>query len=128
MVGGRAHLLKKYWVPVILYAGFIFYLSALSSPVSGVSTNLSILHVPLFFVLCYLLTRAIIASSGNIGLGRAMIVAVAITTAYGVLDEFHQLFVPGRTFSYSDMELDFLGAGLIVFKDWWEKLFERVNM
>lgn len=125
---GKAHLFKKYWAPVALYAGFIFYLSSLSSPVPAAHADLSVLHVPLFFLFSYITNRALIASSARISTRTAMLAAIAATAAYGILDEFHQLYVPGRAFSYYDMGLDFIGGCLIVFKDWWEKLFERVNL
>lgn len=40
--------------------------------------------------------------------------AIAIATAYGVLDEFHQSFVPGRDPSAWDVLADFAGAALAV--------------
>jgi VanZ family protein len=40
--------------------------------------------------------------------------AIAIATAYGVLDEFHQSFVPGREASALDVLADFAGAALAV--------------
>lgn len=40
--------------------------------------------------------------------------AIGITTAYGVLDEFHQSFVPGRDASVLDVLADFVGAALAV--------------
>jgi VanZ family protein len=36
--------------------------------------------------------------------------AVALTTLAGALDEFHQLFVPGRSAGLDDLSADFLGA------------------
>lgn len=121
------HIFKKYWVPVALYAGFIFYVSSLPEPVQTLQVDLSVLHVPMFFVLSYLFARAVLGTR-NIATSRAIAASIIVTTAYGVLDELHQLYVPGRTFSYFDMGLDLFGASLIVFKDWWEKLFERVNL
>lgn len=40
--------------------------------------------------------------------------AIGIATAYGVLDEFHQSFVPGRDTSALDVLADFVGATLAV--------------
>lgn len=40
--------------------------------------------------------------------------AIGIATAYGVLDEFHQSFVPGRNPSAMDVVVDFVGAALAV--------------
>ena len=36
--------------------------------------------------------------------------AIVLATLYGVTDEFHQLFVPGRTADRYDVLADFLGA------------------
>ena len=40
--------------------------------------------------------------------------AIGIATAYGVLDEFHQSFVPGRDPSVLDVLADFVGATVAV--------------
>jgi len=126
-VGGNDgwRFFKKYWAPVIIYAGFIFYVSSI--PVPAVNIDLSILHVPMFLVLSYLVARALSCGS-RFGKRKAILAAIAVTAVYGVLDEFHQLYVPSRTFSFLDMGFDFLGGYLIVFKAWWEKLFEKVNL
>ena len=49
------------------------------------------------------------------GLGRRIaastaMVAVLIAVAYGVSDEFHQMFVPGRSAELADLGADALGA------------------
>jgi len=124
--GNRWQGFKKLWVPAILYAGFIFYQSSLPYPLEAVVSDMSVLHVPLFFVFSYMLARAL--SGSGIRGRNAIVAAIVVTALYGVLDEVHQLYVPGRTFSYSDMGFDFLGGCLIVFKAWWEKLFEKVNL
>jgi VanZ family protein len=41
---------------------------------------------------------------------RAVIGAIVIAALYGVSDEYHQLFVPGRTFDVLDMLADALGS------------------
>ena len=41
---------------------------------------------------------------------RAVLVAVLISTLYGVSDEYHQVFVPGRTFEVLDMIADAAGS------------------
>lgn len=40
--------------------------------------------------------------------------AILLATAYGVSDEFHQSFVPGRTPDVHDVMADAIGAGLAV--------------
>jgi VanZ family protein len=36
--------------------------------------------------------------------------AIVISTLYGLSDEYHQRFVPGRTFDLLDLAADFVGA------------------
>lgn len=52
--------------------------------------------------------------------------AIGITTAYGMLDEYHQSFVPGRDMSAWDVLADFVGASMAVlilprlYRKWFE--------
>jgi len=104
-----------YWVPVLAYAGMIFYLSSI--PSSGLPEwkfDASILHVPLFFGLSYLISRALSKKGANIW--NQIAISIVVSTLYGISDEVHQLFVPGRAFSLIDILFDFIGSGLIVFK------------
>ena len=41
---------------------------------------------------------------------RAVLAAVVISSLYGMSDEYHQLFVPGRTFEVLDMIADTIGS------------------
>ncbi len=41
---------------------------------------------------------------------RAVVAAVVISSLYGVTDEYHQMFVPGRTFDALDIVADVLGS------------------
>lgn len=41
---------------------------------------------------------------------RAVLAAVVIASLYGVSDEYHQAFVPGRTFDVLDMLADAIGS------------------
>ncbi|MFH0831754.1 MAG: VanZ family protein [archaeon] len=41
---------------------------------------------------------------------RALLFAFLLAAFYGLTDEFHQLFVPGRTASFVDIAADSLGA------------------
>ncbi|MDD5577966.1 MAG: VanZ family protein [Methylobacter sp.] len=47
-----------------------------------------------------------------------LIWALILTVGYGVLDEWHQTFVPGRFGTLTDVGFDFIGAtiGLLVYK------------
>lgn len=43
---------------------------------------------------------------------RALIVPIALTAAYGMIDEIHQSFTPGRSCSLLDWVADVFGAAL----------------
>jgi VanZ family protein len=41
---------------------------------------------------------------------RAVVVAILISSLYGVTDEYHQVFTPGRSFDVLDMVADAIGS------------------
>jgi VanZ family protein len=70
-------------------------------------------HLFLFFVLASLVhavLRAYIPRRKNLLLSDTVIFCLL----FGLSDEFHQVFVPGRTLSGLDLFADVLGAGLAV--------------
>lgn len=77
----------------------------------------NLLHIPLFGTLQFLWLRAF-AKMGCHGRGT-MLVGLAVTVAYGFVDEYHQTFIPGRYASLTDISLNFtgafVGAGFFVF-------------
>jgi len=95
----------------IAWAGVIFYLS--SQP--GIHTPLlfhgqdKLLHLIAFGVLGFLLMGAMKATSSGYRTGQVWFVA-ALAASYGVLDEFHQYFVPGRSVEVYDALADATGA------------------
>lgn len=102
------------WLPVILWAGVIFTLSAIPSLGTGLGTWDVVLrklaHVAEFGVLGALLQRA---------LGREPL-ALLLGSAYAVTDEIHQTFVAGRQGSPLDWLVDTLGvaAGVLLYARW----------
>ena len=107
-----------YWLPVFLYAGLIFYFSSLSTIPSVIIKIISetlILHMIEYAILNILLFRALTNSKNNKLRNNTIFLSIIIATIYGVTDEFHQLFVPGRTFSILDVFVDFIGSLLGLF-------------
>jgi VanZ family protein len=49
---------------------------------------------------------------------RAVLLTVVCATAYGVSDEFHQTFVPGRTADVHDVAADGIGAAVAAAGAW----------
>lgn len=100
-----------YWVPVLLYGGWIYYLSSLHGadlpePFPGFD---KLLHVALYFGLGLLTLRALACWSGLIT-RHTVVLAVLMAALYGVTDEWHQSYVPGRTTDGWDLCADILGA------------------
>ena len=61
---------------------------------------------------------------------RAFLLCVAVASVYGVIDEFHQHFVPGRTSDLWDWVADTLGgaagaAAIVAFTRFWESRTQR---
>jgi len=104
---------RRWWILAGLYMAGLFALSSVPDdkcepfiaeylPPPKVQNAL---HVPVYAGLAFLMWR---------GLGgprrRAALLAAALTTAYGVTDEVHQMFVVGRTASVTDALANALGA------------------
>jgi VanZ family protein len=49
------------------------------------------------------------------GLPRAWLIAIAVTSVFGMTDEFHQSFIPGRRAAIDDWLLDTVSAALAIF-------------
>jgi VanZ family protein len=76
--------------------GAIFYFSSLPDPPIPASSDKP-LHWLAYLGLAVLVVRALAGGlPRRFGLGVAL-TAMLITVTYGVTDEVHQLFVPGRT-------------------------------
>ncbi len=109
----------------LFYVAAIFILAG--SPIARELTKFnpySLLHIPLYGIMTFLVVFAIVPVSRAVrvvgdsakpqfvvtnGLTVRLLVAGAIALAVGILDEIHQLYVPGRDGSAGDAMLDTLG-------------------
>jgi len=105
-----------YWVPVVLYAGTIFYLSSQLHPEEQLPSFLleevsdKVLHAMEYAGLGGLCYRAFRwGMSGQVA-SRALLFAIVTASLYGMSDEAHQLFVPFRESSWLDWLADMVGA------------------
>lgn len=112
------------WLPVAAWAAVLFALSAQSDlpPVPPHVTD-KMLHAGAYTVLGGALLRALAGGRWHgVTLGTA-VVAIALTTGYGVSDEFHQSFVPKRSVEVADVAADLAGgtiaATLALGVRWW---------
>jgi VanZ family protein len=103
---------RRWWLLAALYMAGLFALSSIPDrktdtgieeyfPPPGVQNAL---HVPAYAGLSFLMWR------GLSGRRRAALLAALLATAYGVTDELHQMFVPGRMASVTDGLANALGA------------------
>lgn len=102
-------------VSVVLYIFSIFFYA--DSPIVsriGVLNIFSLLHVPLYGFLTFLLLRAFgWDRKANYRFYFAVTAFIAI--GIGILDEFHQLGMPSRQGSVTDVFLDAVGVSLALF-------------
>jgi VanZ family protein len=105
-----------YWVPVALYAGAIFYLSALSHPEDQLPSFLlrdvsdKVLHAVEYGILSLLCYRAFRWAAGSAVARQAVVLAIVAASVFGLTDEVHQVFVPLRESSWQDWLADTIGA------------------
>jgi VanZ family protein len=88
----------------------IFAISSLhKAPIpEGVSDHQG--HALGYAILAVLMFRALAGGSWTGVSWRSGAIAVAFSVVYGLTDEFHQMFVPGRTAAWDDVAADFYGA------------------
>ena len=97
------------WVWPLAIAGLIFVASSRSHVVAPGITRVDdkIVHFAVYGLLATLVCR--------IGGGwRGAVWSLAIVSAYGASDEWHQSFVPGRMCDVNDWIADTLGAALAI--------------
>jgi VanZ family protein len=100
------------WGPVVLHMALIFAASSTADldPLPGTFSDKPA-HLGVYAVLGGLLARAFAGGWRNVTWPQ-VVLAVVLSTAYGVSDEFHQSFVPGRTPDAMDVVADAAGAAL----------------
>jgi len=106
----------RYWLPVLAWMSMIFYLSSQSRlPVempAWVPFVDKLAHALVFGILGLLFLRARLEGNLEAVSTRVVWTAVLFTALYGMTDEFHQIFVPGRSPSVFDLLADTLGAAV----------------
>lgn len=110
----------------MVYMGIIFYLSANPVPETIVRLGLAkydyLLHAIEYAGLSILLFRALNRGMFTFRYASSAPYAVIISTAYGISDELHQWFVPGRSSELSDVLADLVGSTigvLLIFAGRW---------
>ena len=109
-------MLKKIlkWIPAFFIMGVSWYLSSLSQ----------IEYIPQFFnadklvhLVCFAGFSFWVSFALNIKTYKSFWIPTIIVSTYGIIDEIHQHFTPGRYVSFFDWTCDTIGAilGSLIF-------------
>jgi Predicted integral membrane protein len=115
---------NRYALPGIIWAGLIFIESSIPGskfPSTPLGTD-KLVHIAIFFIFCWLAFRAFSHHSSESVRALSLFLAAVTTIIYGFADEFHQLYVPGRSADIYDVAADavggFLFIGIALFLRW----------
>jgi len=131
MLPAKIKILMKAWLPVVLWMGVIFVFSNEANSGAITETYLGNYNIPIrklahvleYAVLFFLVQRALF-STGVLGAGLRLPLAMLIACLYALSDEWHQSFIPGRSACLADVGVDMLGALLALIL---QKLATAVN-
>lgn len=116
---------RRYWLPAFFWAAVIFAFSSIEvTPASEIYWQDFIVkktaHVVEYAILFTLLYRAFTNTSG-FSKKQAALVSFFIVVVYGISDEYHQSFTPGREPKPRDVGFDAAG-GLLAYLAIWKYL------
>ncbi|MCX7829687.1 MAG: VanZ family protein [Acidobacteria bacterium] len=107
----------RFWLPPILYSALIIILSNLSKPPIPFKLESNLLHYPEYALFSFLLLRALHSGRREKVSLKNTVLALVFSIIFGMLDEFHQAFVPERVPELQDLLRDGIGAaiGILLF-------------
>jgi VanZ family protein len=103
------------WAPAVACMGAIWVVSSLSIPTMpqlGPTWADKAVHAVEFGVLGALAAHAALATWPSYVAWRALAFGTALAVGWGVLDEMHQAFVPGRSTDVRDLYADAAGGSV----------------
>ncbi len=101
-----------YEVPVVVYAGLIYLLSSGSSlpeDVSLINGIDKLAHFIEYFVFGFLIYRSLSNARTQSLKENALLLTILFGICFGISDEWHQSYVPGRDATIGDVLFDSLG-------------------
>jgi VanZ family protein len=98
------------WIMVLVIAILIFVVSSIPAQgyPSGLGIKTKIYHFSVFFALCFFLCLSIVQQDKQ--KKYLVYIAIILSMLYALIDESHQLFVPGRSGSVTDILIDSIGS------------------
>ena len=115
LAGNRRKRILFYVLPAVAYAALIFALSSFPMDIEELGPVFKfdkLLHLVEYYILGYLIMRAFTTSDVPRLAASPIAAAIFVGCAYGLSDEIHQAFVPGRDASLLDFLFDAAGATL----------------
>jgi VanZ family protein len=105
--------LLRFWFPLWAYSAIIFLISSLPASSIGFTHVVwdKLLHTLEYTVLGFLAARAFAQHNKESGL-VLWAICVVFCFGFGLTDEFHQSFVPGRESALNDAYADLLGGAI----------------
>jgi VanZ family protein len=97
-------------VPALVYLGVIHAVSSVPGSELPAVIDDRVAHFFEYFALAVLLYWAVSAFDRAARRWLVCLTVVSFAAAYGMLDELHQSFVPGRDSSLKDVAFDIAGA------------------
>ena len=114
------------WLPAVAWAATLFLFSSAPSLPTPADVGDKVMHGGAYAVLGALCLLGITGWRWHSITLASALVAWLVATMYGVTDEVHQSFVPGRTPDVGDVVADAMGAALAVGLLWaWAILARR---
>ena len=107
------------WFLVIIWAGFIFFLSHQTGLKSNLPNEYDLIlrklaHISEYAILTFLLIRAL--SGYNLKSKKILILSVFLSLLYAFSDEYHQSFILERVGAFHDIGIDSIGIFLVWLK------------
>jgi len=104
----------RFWFPVLVYCCIIFGASSIPHvEFPAAIPNLDkVVHTFEYGFLGILFSRAVRATSVSASLPLVFAITLYFVVFYGITDEFHQSFVPGRSADLNDLMADTLGGAV----------------
>lgn len=113
-------LLKRRWLWPLALAALIFLASS-RSHVAGpeIEGSDKVVHFAVYGLLATLVLRAFLPSAGRLARSATWL-SIVLVSLYGVSDEWHQSFTPGRSVEVADWLADTLGAAtaVMLYRHW----------
>ncbi len=108
------NLWRIYWPP-LAWAALLFIQSSipnLSSPVKITKWDDKWIHAVIYLPLGFLLMRSLKQTHSHRSTPSLLLITFLLGTTYGISDELHQYFVPGRFSDWRDAVADAIGVVL----------------